>query len=82
MKAITTFLLRTYKINISTVEEIGAINPENQPAIVNFMAFVLHLRTTNHLYGFDLLITRELVPSFNVETVSQSSSKLVLPFAL
>ena len=33
--------------------------------------------TTNHPYGFNLLITRAL---FNVKTVSRSSSKLVLPF--
>ena len=30
------------------------------------MALVVCLCTTNHPFGFDLLVTRELVPSFNV----------------
>ena len=32
------------------------------------MVVVLHVHTTNHPYDFDLLVTRELVPSLNVET--------------
>ena len=42
------------------------------------MALVLYLRVTNHLSGSDLFVTREIVPSFNVETATHSSLKSVL----
>ena len=43
------------------------------------MTLVLHPHMTNHPSGSDSLITRKLVPSFNVETAPKSSSKLALP---
>ena len=62
----STFLL--YRIDIPRMEEIGTINPETTHC--EFYVLVLHLCTTNHLYGFDLLVTRELARLFNVETVA------------
>ena len=70
------FLL--YKINMPMMEEIGATNPVNQPLQILWSHFV-PIHTTNHPSGSALLVTRELVPLFNVETVSQSSLKSVQP---
>ena len=48
-------------------------------AIVSFMALIVQLRTMNHPFLPDLLVTRELVPLFNVESFTRSLSKLTQP---
>ena len=68
-----------YRIDIPMMEEIGTINSENQPLQILWRLFCAYARQTIHM-TLHSLITRELLPSFNVETVFQSSSKLVPPF--
>ena len=59
------------------MEEIGITRI---PVIASFMALVVQLRcTTNYLFLSDSLITRELLPLFNVESLIQSSSKSAQP---
>ena len=43
--------------------------------ITKHYEFILPPCTTNHPSGSDTFVTRKLVPSFNVQTVSRSSSK-------
>ena len=72
----STFLPR--RINEPTMGWIGATVPKNQPLRALWRPFV-RLKTTNHRYQPNSLVTQELIPLLHVESITRSSSTSVGP---